>query len=227
RRDRRVNSPLLVVACTLWILSTIRMFIDIERTVEAFVNHIETPTGPEEFLSDLAGPVSLLDNTIYGVQTLIGDAVVIYRCYIVWDRFDVIILPGMAWLAMVRLTLFMSSIGTIIFILNSFAHGTISGNKILLVYAMTLAANLSVTCLLAFRIWQADRAARKRNSSVDLVIRSRKVRHTATPPGAMQHMCVRNSSVKNVSRDNSGCTSKRLNGEKLEPKFGFGIKFGN
>jgi len=155
RRDRKINAPMLIVACTLWILSTIRMFIDIVLTTKAFVYHISTPTGPEEFLSDFSGSVSLLDNTIYGLQTLIGDAVVIYRCYVVWGRFDIIILPSMAWLA---------SLGTIIYILNSFAHGTISGNKILIFYATTLSANLTATSLLAFRIWKADRAARKNNS---------------------------------------------------------------
>ncbi|KAJ7090891.1 hypothetical protein B0H15DRAFT_248601 [Mycena belliarum] len=155
RRDRRLNLPMLVVACTLWILSTIRMFIDISLTTEAFTFHTSSPTGPEKFLSDFSGPVSLLDNTIYGVQTLIGDAVVIYRCYIVWDRVDVIMLPSMAWAA---------SLGILIYILNSFAHGTISGNKILIFYATTLSANLSATCLLAFRIWKADRDAQKHNS---------------------------------------------------------------
>ncbi|KAJ7865580.1 hypothetical protein B0H14DRAFT_2504548 [Mycena olivaceomarginata] len=155
RRDRKINAPMLIVACTLWILSTIRMFIDIVLTTKAFVYHNSTPTGPEEFLSDFSGPFSLLDNTIYGLQTLIGDAVVIYRCYVVWSRFDIIIMPSLAWLA---------SFGVIIYILNSFAHGTISGNKILIFYATTLSANLSATALLAFRIWKADRDARKKNS---------------------------------------------------------------
>ncbi|KAK7042166.1 hypothetical protein R3P38DRAFT_2888891 [Favolaschia claudopus] len=156
RRDRNLNAPMLFVACVMWILCTMRMFIDIAITAEAFTKHASTPNGPEIFLSDFSGPVSLLDNSIYGIQTLIGDAVVIYRCYVVWGRFDVVVVPCMAWIA---------SLGMVIYLLTSFAHKTISETKIVVLYSTTLAANLSATSLLAFRIWQGDRNARKNNSS--------------------------------------------------------------
>ncbi|KAJ7871065.1 hypothetical protein B0H13DRAFT_2061310 [Mycena leptocephala] len=99
RRDRKLNAPMLVVACTLWILCTMRMFINIVRMTEAFTMHLSTQTGPEVFLSDVSDPVSLLNNAIYCIQTLIGDAVVIYRCYVLWGRFDIVIVPCMAWVA--------------------------------------------------------------------------------------------------------------------------------
>lgn len=53
------------------------MFIGIVRMTEAFTIHLSTQTGPEVFLSDVSEPVSLLGNTIYCIQTLIGDAVVV------------------------------------------------------------------------------------------------------------------------------------------------------
>ncbi|KAJ7157758.1 hypothetical protein C8R46DRAFT_1112670 [Mycena filopes] len=159
RRGGKVNTPMIIVACIMWFFSTTRMIIDISRTVEAFTNHISTPTAPEEFLSNFSGSVSLLNNAVYGLQTLLGDGVVLYRCYVVWGRFDVIILPFMAWLA---------SFGMVCWILTSLSRGTavpVEANEIVILYATTLAANLSGTLLLAFRIWKADQNARKLNSS--------------------------------------------------------------
>ncbi|KAJ7647966.1 hypothetical protein FB45DRAFT_1052364 [Roridomyces roridus] len=147
-RERKMSSRMLVVSFVLWILSTIHVF--------AFTFHNESAIGPEVFLSDISGPISLLNNTVYCLQTLIGDAVLIYRCAVVWNRRDVIILPSMAWLA---------SLGTLCFLLNSLAHGTFRGNEVVIFYAATLTANLLATCLLAFRIWRADQNARKLNST--------------------------------------------------------------
>ncbi|KAJ7157768.1 hypothetical protein C8R46DRAFT_1112723 [Mycena filopes] len=159
RHGGKVNTPMIIVACIMWILSTTRMIIDISQTVKAFTNHISSPTAPEEFLSNFSGSIPLLNNAVYGLQTLLGDGVVLYRCYVVWGRFDVIILPFMAWLA---------SFGMVCWILTSLSRGTavpIEANEIVILYATTLAANLSGTLLLAFRIWKADQNARKLNST--------------------------------------------------------------
>ncbi|KAJ7910292.1 hypothetical protein B0H13DRAFT_2012761 [Mycena leptocephala] len=159
RRDRKVNIPMIIIACIMWIFSTMRMVIDIWRMVDAFVNHINSPIAPELVLSNFSGSISLLNNAVYGLQTLLGDGVVIYRCYVVWNRIDIIILPSMAWLA---------SFAMVIWILNSLAQGTavaVEAHQIVTLYATTLAANLSATSLLAFRIWQADRNAQKLHAS--------------------------------------------------------------
>lgn len=55
-----------------------RLCIDINLTITAFVDHIdEGQLGPQKYLSTFSTPVSLTDNAIYGLQTLIGDAVVV------------------------------------------------------------------------------------------------------------------------------------------------------
>lgn len=54
------------------------MCIDINLTIRAFVYHInEGQLGPQQYLSTFSSPASLTDNTIYGLQTLIGDAIVV------------------------------------------------------------------------------------------------------------------------------------------------------
>ncbi|KAF7344940.1 hypothetical protein MVEN_01656600 [Mycena venus] len=155
RGDRKINAPMLIAAVMLWIFSTCRMFIGFALTIDAFVNHIDEPLGPEIALSNFAGSAALLDNAVYGMATLVGDAVVIYRCYVVWDRFDIIVLPTMGWCA---------SFAMVAWILNSLAQSIIDPNQGLILYATTLSTNLLATVLLAFRLWRADRDAQKINS---------------------------------------------------------------
>ncbi|KAF9807191.1 hypothetical protein IEO21_08328 [Rhodonia placenta] len=149
RRDRGVSRWMLGVALVLWILPTIRVIIDTVDTVNAFVHHMdEGPSGPSAYLASFWRPLSLLDNALYAISTLIGDAVVIYRCYVVWQSWLVIVIPGLAWLG---------SLGSTIYILHSFHEHIISSNQIVMLYSFTLAANLSATAALAYRIWSVDR----------------------------------------------------------------------
>ncbi|TFK46947.1 hypothetical protein OE88DRAFT_1605788, partial [Heliocybe sulcata] len=157
QKGARVNYGMLLVACALWTLSTIRMVLDIYLTTRAFVSHLSSGSlGPEEWLSSFNHPSSLLDNAIYGLQTLIGDGV-IYRCYSVWNNWIIIMFPSLCWLAALVIT--GSTAGSILYVLDTSAKGQ-TGPQILIFYSLTLAANLSATLALAYRIWRVDNEAR-------------------------------------------------------------------
>ncbi|KAG1861741.1 hypothetical protein DFJ58DRAFT_776857 [Suillus subalutaceus] len=49
------------------------------------------------FFADPSQPTLSILHAIYVLQTLLGDGVVIYRCYVVWQSILVIILPSMLW----------------------------------------------------------------------------------------------------------------------------------
>ncbi|CCM04655.1 uncharacterized protein FIBRA_06839 [Fibroporia radiculosa] len=154
QRKGRANRAMLAISSFMWIIDTLRIVIDMTDLVDAFVNHLHDgpgDSGPEAFISAFSRPISLVDNGIYCLQTLIGDAVVIYRCYIVWQSVWMIVIPSLAW---------MGSLGSIIFVMYSFAKGIVTGQRIVLVYSFTLAANLTATLALAYRIWKVDKEAR-------------------------------------------------------------------
>ncbi|KAI0721426.1 hypothetical protein C8Q72DRAFT_81796 [Fomitopsis betulina] len=153
QRGLRGSHVMLCTAFLLWALPTARLCIDINLTITAFVDHIdEGQLGPQKYLSTFSTPVSLTDNAIYGLQTLIGDAVVIYRCYIVWQTYWVIVLPCITWLG---------GLGSIMYILYMFSSGVINGQRGTLIYIFTFVANGSATALLAYKIWTVERDARK------------------------------------------------------------------
>ncbi|EPS94822.1 hypothetical protein FOMPIDRAFT_1133658 [Fomitopsis schrenkii] len=106
----------------------------------------------------MAGPVYIAGTnartpiTSIALQSIIYGEPFIYRCYVVWQTYWVIILPCIAWLG---------GLGIMMYILNMFASGVINGERGLLIYIFTFVANGSATALLAYKIWTVEHAARK------------------------------------------------------------------
>ncbi|KAG1753195.1 hypothetical protein EDB19DRAFT_815573 [Suillus lakei] len=156
---RDVNRPITAVAVLLLALSTAHMVVDIIRTEDGLVKYRDTfPGGPEAFFAEIAQETFVIKNAIYILQTLLGDGVVIYRCYVVWQTVWVIILPSMLWCSVAV---------TGVYSLYSFSHtNSISGNIfsqatrqwISAFYALTLATNLLSSGFLAYRIWKIERS---------------------------------------------------------------------
>ncbi|KAG6849105.1 hypothetical protein H0H93_011281 [Arthromyces matolae] len=81
------------------------MAIDIYRLVVGFIIHRSTVDGPTKYFNDFGDWSWLARNLIYLIETLIGDAIMIYRCYFVWPffKFWIILLPALLWLATLAL----------------------------------------------------------------------------------------------------------------------------
>ena len=62
------------------------MCLDVQRAVGAFVHSYTTADGPELFYSVLSSPTFVAKNTIYITNTLVGDAFMAFRLYVIWDR---------------------------------------------------------------------------------------------------------------------------------------------
>ncbi|KAG8214977.1 hypothetical protein J3R82DRAFT_8379 [Butyriboletus roseoflavus] len=75
------------------------MIIDIIRTYEGLVEYRNTfqPDGPLGFFSDVSQWSFVYKNLVYTLQTLVGDGVVIYRCYVLWQSWLIIVLPIILW----------------------------------------------------------------------------------------------------------------------------------
>ncbi|KAG2052692.1 hypothetical protein BDR06DRAFT_503112 [Suillus hirtellus] len=158
RHMRSVNRPITAVAVLLFVLSTAHMVVDIIRTEEGLVQHRNIlQSGPEAFFTAISRETIVVHNAIYVLQTLLGDGVVIYRCYIVWRSIWIIILPIMMWCSVAV---------TGVCSIYKFWHASIiSGNVfgllvirnwISALYALTLATNLLSSGLLAYRIWKIE-----------------------------------------------------------------------
>ncbi|KAG1798261.1 uncharacterized protein HD556DRAFT_1354430 [Suillus plorans] len=175
RRMKEINRTNTAVAFMLLILSTAHMIVDIIRIEEGLVTYRDTFTGgPAAFFADVTQITFVVKNIIYTMQTMLGDGMVIYRCYIVWQSVWVIIVPSCLWLgitvcgicAVYSVSKATNEAG------NIFAKAT--GQWITAFYAMTLASNLLASGFLAYRIWKMERnisAVRTSNNSMMPIVR--------------------------------------------------------
>ncbi|KAG1879637.1 hypothetical protein C8R48DRAFT_589240 [Suillus tomentosus] len=154
RHMRDVNRPITAVAVLLFVLSTAHMVVSIIRSEEGLVQYRDRP---KTLLAEISRGTFMTNGVIFVLQTLLGDGVVIYRCYIVWQTVWVIILPSMLWCGVAV---------TGVYSIYSFSHTTsIYGHVfsqttrewISAFYASTLVTNLLSSGLLAYRIWKIER----------------------------------------------------------------------
>ncbi|KAG1841536.1 hypothetical protein DFJ58DRAFT_808062 [Suillus subalutaceus] len=159
RRTRNTNRPTIAVAALLFILSTSHIAVGIIRVENGLVKYRDTfPGGPVAFFADLTQETFVVKNAILVLQTLLGDGVVIYRCYVVWQSIRVIILPCIMWCGVAAFGVCMvysmsqpQTDNSTNFFLNAAAQW------IMAFLAFTIATNLLSSGLLAYRIWMIER----------------------------------------------------------------------
>lgn len=159
RRVRDINWPIAVVATLLLVLSTAHIVINIIYLEDGLVRYRNTfPGGPQAFFAYTPQATFLAKSAIYILQTLVGDGVVIYRCYVVWRSIWVIIIPCIMWCGVAGCSVCMVyffSQASISEIENFFTSKL--GHWVAAFLSSTLATNLLSTGLLAYRIWTIER----------------------------------------------------------------------
>ncbi|EJF58020.1 hypothetical protein DICSQDRAFT_26406, partial [Dichomitus squalens LYAD-421 SS1] len=164
RTRRHVNHCMVAAGCGLILLATAEMAINIARVYQGFIsNGPFIDGGPEAYFTQVLEPTFVVKSCLYNAQTLILDAVVIYRTYVVWQNILICVVPMIAWCGLLA-----GAIGLNIALATAHKGGVFAvqtSEWITSFYALTLATNLSATTLLAFRIWTVTRRSAQYRSS--------------------------------------------------------------
>ncbi|KAJ8589772.1 hypothetical protein M405DRAFT_791234 [Rhizopogon salebrosus TDB-379] len=159
QRLRNINRPIAFVAILLLVLSTAHMVVDMVRIENGFVKYRDTfPGGPAAYFANINEPLFVAKNFIVVFQTLVGDAVLIYRCYVVWQSIWIIIVPSLLWCssAVTGILAPYCALQATSNTTNIFAKAT--SQWVTAYFASTLATNLLGSGLLAYRIWMIERS---------------------------------------------------------------------
>ncbi|KAI9061068.1 hypothetical protein FKP32DRAFT_1613257 [Trametes sanguinea] len=168
RLDSGVNRKMVAMSCLL-----LHMIIDIVRTCRGFVFERDTyPGGPVAFFEQPSESTFVAKNAVYTVQTVLGDGILIYRCYIVWQSWLIIafplVLPDVELAVVGILCVHSAAVvpqgaGTVFL--------TDVGRWITAFYSSTLATNFIVTILLGYKIWMTNRriSGMRQNSLLPVV----------------------------------------------------------
>jgi len=152
RKSISGTTPLLALAGVLGVLITWHVLTDAARLVYAFKRDL-APLGPDLYYANVASTLSLIKTSLYLVITVIFDAFILYRCFVVWDRNClVILLPFLVFLA---------DIGTGIAAVQGLS-GLTKGDTVFIqkqekitksFLSSTVAVNGLCTLLIAYRLW--------------------------------------------------------------------------
>ncbi|TFY60584.1 hypothetical protein EVG20_g7367 [Dentipellis fragilis] len=130
---------------------------DIARIIDGLVyNRDFMPGGPAVWFENPSDFTFVFKSALYALQTITGDGVMIYRCYVVWQN---------VWIVVVPVIMLCSVIATAVGSVWACSQATPSqagifaeqiSQWITACYALTLTTNVICTTMLAFRIWQIN-----------------------------------------------------------------------
>lgn len=146
------NCANVIVACLLFIISTIRVIDSAKFTLEKFFRLHDHSPGIPKAMQKSFHQETLVSSVTYGLQTMLGDAVVIYRCYVVWQSPRIIAVPVLLWCGTIA-----TFIGGIFYMARmTISQNTLftsgAGRCVVAFFYLTLLTNLISTGLLAYRI---------------------------------------------------------------------------
>ncbi|KAF7367351.1 hypothetical protein MSAN_00797500 [Mycena sanguinolenta] len=151
------SRAMFIVGIVTFILATIHISINCMRMLRGYVDHSSLPGGPVGYLGILSQWDHVFNNVIYATQSILGDCVAVYRCWILWNRnFLVVCVPF--------LMVFGSAVSGYMTcaIFAKIQPGSTVFDKeldawIKTFFAIAVAQNIITTALMAWRIAAADR----------------------------------------------------------------------
>ncbi|KAL0947735.1 hypothetical protein HGRIS_013818 [Hohenbuehelia grisea] len=152
-----INRTMLGISVSMFVLATMHIAVNYTRIIKAFIIFKDEPGGPGAFFNQLSEFTQLFGSAIYVAQTLLGDSVVLLRCYLVWGRrWTVVAFPVLLLLGSTA-----SGIGILYSMAKVVPEAEIFVIQlqqwIVTFFSMTLATNIICTSLVAFRIWYVNR----------------------------------------------------------------------
>jgi hypothetical protein len=156
---RTVNRLMLVVTFLLFILSTLHIIADIIHVHRGFLVF----SGSDIFFAD--AKEETFKNAVYELETLLADAILIYRCYIVWRSWWIIVLPCTLWVSVA-----VCGTATVWLISQPVANGANIfliqvGRWVISFYSTAFVTNFISTGLLAYKIWSVNSGVYKTRAS--------------------------------------------------------------
>ncbi|KAF9450590.1 hypothetical protein P691DRAFT_725649, partial [Macrolepiota fuliginosa MF-IS2] len=161
-KDIRVANRrfILPVAALMMVLATAHLVIDFIRILQAFVTggNGNIPD-PIKYYGVLANPLQIAKTPVYAIQTILGDSVIVWRCYVMYNKkLSVLIPAGLIVLVNLAIGIVVSwSMSTAVPGEDIFQTGT---EWITVFFVLTMGLNLCCTGAIVAKIqWTKHRSA--------------------------------------------------------------------
>lgn len=158
KRREDIHWPMLVVALLFFLILSLDVAFGLAQTLQAFVLY-KGPGGAAENLADVSQWLNLVMSMAVFLPVGLNDAVLIYRCWIVYSRnISIILIPSLLWLGEVAsaclLVWIQASVDTDS---QSLVHIAKLQPAIIAFAVITIVQNLTVTSMIVYRIRRVDK----------------------------------------------------------------------
>ncbi|KAG7444656.1 uncharacterized protein BT62DRAFT_218593 [Guyanagaster necrorhizus] len=164
RRRTSTSWVLLGAATVQFVLSTVHIAAGLRSMIEGFIWSNQVPEGSYYYWEDMTRPVYILQEATTVTNCLIGDSILVWRLYVIWDKrillclfpVSVVLAFGVCgYISVYRIShLSLSDVHMVDDVLN-WLQAT---------WSLSLVTQILVTTLIATRIWWLSRRALTRTS---------------------------------------------------------------
>lgn len=162
RQHQNAHSRIMfTVALVMWGIATAHLSINCYRLIQGYVIHVRDPGGSTAWFSILSSWSHITKDALFATQEILGDAVAIYRTWILWNQDWKILLPLLALL----LSGAISGYSVCATYTQEHGESSIFDKKlqawICAFYVISFVQSVLTTGLMAYRIWSSDRRSVK------------------------------------------------------------------
>ncbi|KAJ7289216.1 hypothetical protein C8J57DRAFT_1459268 [Mycena rebaudengoi] len=154
RTRSRINWITVGVSALLFSNVTLDVVLALHTAVRAFILYTG-PGGPETIYKNASHWENYVRPMCVGIQSLIGDAILIYRCWLVYSRsWRIVAFPFVLWLTNIACQVRKVSLQ------STLPQGLVTAGILypwgVAFWTLTICINLSTTPLIVLRIWRVD-----------------------------------------------------------------------
>ncbi|THH32128.1 hypothetical protein EUX98_g2071 [Antrodiella citrinella] len=145
------------VGVVLFVLATMHLAMNCYRLIRGYVEFANAPGGAAGYLSQLAPWDHVFKDTIYATTELLGDAISIYRCWVIWERnWKVVAFPILLLFVSIGSGYTVCGLYTVIRTTKTVFDGRLA-SWVSTFYAVAVVQSSITTGLMMYRIWQAEK----------------------------------------------------------------------
>ncbi|EKM58153.1 uncharacterized protein PHACADRAFT_252236 [Phanerochaete carnosa HHB-10118-sp] len=153
---RRPIVNLLAIALLIFSLITAHLSLQIHRILQAFTDHMDVANAPTTYYDTLSARASATKASIYTTLTIVCDAIMVYRVFVVYERrWSVTVIPFVLLLANIAVAAWYTWSVSQVNSLQPMKRAVIRINCFF--SAVTLILNLMCTVMISWKIWTIHR----------------------------------------------------------------------
>ncbi|KAH8987456.1 hypothetical protein EDB92DRAFT_1875872 [Lactarius akahatsu] len=152
---RGVNLMMLIVASVQFSLATGHVITLLVQLIRAFIGAAGTVDGPSIYLLDQSTPEHLAQGFFYLTNSLIGDAIMVWRLWIIWNRNFWLCVPFIVLCTVSTVTGYAAFANQVSLNPTETVFLSRLQNWLYATWALSIATQVGATLLIGYRFWKS------------------------------------------------------------------------